>query len=62
KEWFDRGDIVVAEVICEGRPTESGGMECKQTEPPPPTPTPLPTSTSTPVPSPTATQTSTLTP
>jgi hypothetical protein len=60
KEWFDRADIVVVEVICDGHPREPGGMNCNQTEPPPATPTPIPTFTSTPVPSPTPV--STLTP
>ena len=42
KEWFDRADIVVTEVLCEGPPADPAKMRCIQTEPMIPTPTPTP--------------------
>jgi hypothetical protein len=54
KEWFDRPDIVVAEVECNGPPREPTKITCRQVEPliPAPTPTSAPTliPTSTPLP------------
>ena len=43
KEWFDRPDIVVAELICEGPPREPSKIRCNQTEPSQATPTSTPT-------------------
>jgi hypothetical protein len=43
KEWFDRADIVVTEVICEGPPAEPASIRCNQTEPPQLAPIPTPT-------------------
>jgi hypothetical protein len=42
KEWFDRPDILVTEVVCQGSPTDPARIECRQTEPLPPIPTPTP--------------------
>ena len=42
KEWFDRPDILVTEVVCRGMPRDPAQMTCGQTEPP------LSTSTATP--------------
>jgi hypothetical protein len=58
KEWFDRPDIVVAEVECNGPPREPAKITCLQVEPPVPTPTP----TSAPTLIPTSTPPPTLTP
>lgn len=57
KEWFDRGDIVVAEMTCEGPPAQPAQIRCNQVEPAPPTSTPVPTSTSTLTPTSTSTPT-----
>ena len=44
KEWFDRPDILVTEVVCNGPPEDPARIECRQTDPPnliaTPTPTP----------------------
>lgn len=58
KEWFDRPDIVVAEVECNGPPREPTKITCRQVEPPVATPTP----TSAPTLIPTSTPLPTLTP
>lgn len=58
KEWFDRPDIVVAEVECNGPPREPAKITCLQVGPPVPTPTP----TSAPTLIPTSTPLPTLTP
>jgi hypothetical protein len=42
KEWFDRPDILVTEVVCRGSPRDPTTMTCGQTEPPLPTPAPTP--------------------
>jgi len=43
KEWFDRPDIVVAELSCEGPPREPSKIRCNQTEPSQAIPTSTPT-------------------
>jgi hypothetical protein len=53
KEWFDRPDIVVAEVVCDGPSGDQTRIRCDQVEPPIPTPTPTPAPTLTAIPTPT---------